>query len=217
MEKIDIAIDGPAGAGKSTIARIIAERLGLLYIDTGAMYRAVTLCMLENNLSISDVDEIKNLMDSMDLRLENGSIYLNNRNVTNEIRSQKVNKFVSPVSAIPEVRKKLIEMQRNIASHDSVVMDGRDIGSNVLKDAKIKIFLTASVEERARRRCQELMQKGIDADIKSVVKDISTRDKADSERKLNPLIKANDAVVVDTTGKSIDEVVEIILKIIKGV
>lgn len=217
MKKMAIAIDGPAGAGKSTIARIIAESLDLLYIDTGAMYRAVTLYMIENNISISNIDEIKKLMDSMDIRLKDSSIFVNGRDITDEIRSPKVNKLVSPVSAIREVREKLVEMQRNIASIDSVVMDGRDIGSNVLKDADIKIFLTASVEERAKRRCQEMIQKGINADLNNVIMDISSRDKADSERKLNPLIKADDAVVVDTTGKSIDEVVEIILRIIKGV
>lgn len=212
-----IAIDGPAGAGKSTIARIIAERLGFLYIDTGAMYRAVTLYMIENDISIDDINKITRLMDCMDIRLNNSSIFVNGRDITDEIRSQKVNKLVSPVSAIPEVREKLVELQRNIASENSVVMDGRDIGSNVLKDADVKIFLTASVEERARRRCQEMVQKGVNVDLNIIIKDISIRDKADSERKLNPLIKADDAVVVDTTGKSIDEVVEIILGIIEEV
>lgn len=212
-----IAIDGPAGAGKSTIARIIAEKLGYLYIDTGAMYRAVTLYMIENDISIDDINKITRLMDCMDIRLNKGSIFVNGRDITDEIRSQKVNKLVSPVSAIPEVREKLVELQRNIASENSVVMDGRDIGSNVLKDADVKIFLTASVEERARRRCQEMVQKGVNVDLNIIIKDISIRDKADSERKLNPLIKADDAVVVDTTGKSIDEVVEIILGIIEEV
>lgn len=212
-----IAIDGPAGAGKSTIARIIAEKLGYLYIDTGAMYRAVTLYMIENDISIDDINKITRLMDCMDIRLNKGSIFVNGRDITDEIRSQKVNKLVSPVSAIPEVREKLVELQRNIASENSVVMDGRDIGSNVLKDAEVKIFLTASVEERARRRCQEMVQKGVNVDLNIIIKDISIRDKADSERKLNPLIKVDDAVVVDTTGKSIDEVVEIILGIIEEV
>lgn len=216
MKKVAIAIDGPAGAGKSTIARIVADRLGLLYIDTGAMYRAVTLYMLENNISINDIDEIIDMMKAMDIILKGSSIFVNCRDVTHEIRSQKVNRMVSPVSAIPEVRERLVEIQREIARENSVVMDGRDIGSNVLKDAGIKIYLTASVEERARRRCREMVEKGLDVDLEGVIKDISARDKIDSERKLNPLKKADDAILVDTTGKSIDEVVETIISIIKG-
>lgn len=217
MGKLAIAIDGPAGAGKSTIARIIAKRLGILYIDTGAMYRAVTLFMIKNNISMEDKDGIRNMMDSIDIRLKGSSIYLNGSDVTDQIRTPKVNKLVSPVSAIPEIRKKLVEMQRNISSTNSVVMDGRDIGSNVLKDADIKIFLTASAEERAKRRYNEMLLKGFDVDFNSVIKDISIRDKADSERELNPLKKADDAIIVDTTGKTIDEVVEIIIGIVKGV
>jgi cytidylate kinase len=215
MERIAIAIDGPAGAGKSTIARIIADRLKILYIDTGAMYRAITLYMIKNNIELNELERIKGLLDKIYLEFKDNRIFVDGVDVSDEIRDPEVNKYVSPVSTIPIVREKLVDLQRSMALKNSVVMDGRDIGTNVLKDADIKIFLTASVNERAKRRYLEMLNKSINVDMESVKRDISLRDKIDSEREINPLRKAPDAIAVDTTGKSIEDVVNEIIYIIK--
>jgi cytidylate kinase len=215
MERISIAIDGPAGAGKSTIARIIADRLKILYIDTGAMYRAITLYMIKNNIELNELERIKELLDKIYLEFKDNRIFVDGVDVSDAIRNQEVNKYVSPVSTIPIVREKLVDLQRSMALKNSVVMDGRDIGTNVLKDADIKIFLTASVNERAKRRYLEMLNKSINVDMESVKRDISLRDKIDSEREINPLRKAPDAIAVDTTGKSIEDVVNEIIYIIK--
>lgn len=216
MSEIAIAIDGPAGAGKSTIARIIAGRLNITYIDTGAMYRAVTLFIMRKGIKLEDVDRIKESMESINIKLRDDRVYLNEEDVTEEIRLQEVGGNVSLIAAMPVVREKLVELQRHMADNDSVVMDGRDIGSNVLKNAGVKIFLTASIEERAKRRYTEMVGKGYEVDFESIKSEIILRDKIDSEREFNPLIKAHDAIVVDTTGKSIETVVEEILFIIKA-
>lgn len=214
MKKFSIAIDGPAGAGKSTIAKIIAQRLKIEYIDTGAMYRAITLKAIRKGINISNIYEIIDLLNETDINFMNGRVYLDGEDVSEEIRLPEIGRFVSQVAAIKEVREKLVAIQRNIAKNKSVIMDGRDIGTNVLKDADIKIFLVASVEERAKRRYKELLEKGIEVSYDDIVKEIEKRDHIDSTREVNPLKKADDAIVVNNTNKSLEEVVEEILNIV---
>lgn len=214
MKKFSIAIDGPAGAGKSTIAKIIAQRLKIEYIDTGAMYRAITLKAIRRGINISNIYEIIDLLNETDINFMNGRVYLDGEDVSEEIRLPEIGRFVSQVAAIKEVREKLVAIQRNIAKNKSVIMDGRDIGTNVLKDADIKIFLVASVEERAKRRYKELLEKGIEVSYDDIVKEIEKRDHIDSTREVNPLKKADDAIVVNNTNKSLEEVVEEILNIV---
>ncbi|SEF76401.1 cytidylate kinase [Caloramator fervidus] len=214
MKKISIAIDGPAGAGKSTIAKIIAKKLNIEYIDTGAMYRAVTLKILRDNIDINDKEQLLNMLNNIEIKFVNNRIYLDGLDVSEEIRMPHVGKYVSQVAAIKEVREKLVLLQRNIAKNSSVIMDGRDIGTNVLKDADVKIFLIASVEERAKRRYKELKQKGIEVSYEDILREIEKRDFIDSTREVNPLKKAEDAIIVDSSNKTIDEVVEEILNII---
>lgn len=214
MKKLSVAVDGPAGAGKSSVARIVAEKLGLTYIDTGAMYRAVALCMVKNGIDIKDLNGIENILNFIDIDLKDGKVYLNGEDVSLAIREQEISRLSSPVSAIPQVRKRLVEMQRKMAEETSVIMDGRDIGTNVLKDADVKIFLTASCEVRAKRRYNELKAKGYDVKLETIMQDIKIRDAADSNREVDPLRVAPDAVIVDTTDMSFDDVVEKILSII---
>ncbi|WZL78144.1 (d)CMP kinase [Eubacteriales bacterium mix99] len=206
-----IAIDGPAGAGKSTIAKKLAKKLAILYLDTGAMYRAVGLNILEAGRDPADPLDVLPLLDHMDIavRYENGlqAVYLNGRNVTDKIRTQQVSGAASAVAVLPEVRKKLVNLQREIASNVSLVMDGRDIGTYVLPNADIKIFLTASPKERTRRRWKELRENGEDPDYDDIRKEIAERDRNDSNRSFAPLKKAEDALLIDTTNKAIDEVV----------
>ncbi len=206
-----IAIDGPAGAGKSTVAKRLAKRLAILYLDTGAMYRAVGLRILEAGRNPADPSDVLPLLDHTEVAVqyEGGrqAVYLNGRNVTNKIRTQQVSGAASAVAVLPEVRKKLVSLQREIASNVSLVMDGRDIGTYVLPDADIKIFLTASPEERARRRWKELRQKGMNPDYDDIRKEIMERDRNDSNRSFAPLKKAEDALLIDTTNKAIDEVI----------
>lgn len=208
MNYIQIAIDGPAGAGKSTIAKKLAKRLNYIYIDTGAMYRAITYKAIKNHINIQHAEEVIELAKNTQIMFSGDNIYLDDEIVNEEVRSPEVSKYVSYVAQIPEVRRILVEIQRNIANCNNVVMDGRDIGSHVLVNANMKIFLTASVEERARRRYSELLQKGLNVSLSDIQREIIERDKMDSERKCSPLIKANDAVVIDTTGLTIEEVVE---------
>ena len=215
MERIVVAIDGPAGAGKSTISKIIAQKLNLKYIDTGAMYRAVTLKAIKNNLDLCNNNEISHMVKNSNISINDEKIFIDEIDVTEEIRMPYVNEKVSIVSAMPEVREVLKEKQRKMAENFNVIMDGRDIGTNVLKDANIKIFLTASVEERAKRRYKEMIEKGISTTFEDVCKDIENRDNIDSSRKANPLKKADDAVMLDTTGMKMNEVVDAIIKIIQ--
>ncbi|WP_432409525.1 (d)CMP kinase [Wukongibacter sp. M2B1] len=212
MDKVSIAIDGPAGAGKSTIAKKIAEAKKILYIDTGAMYRAITLKLLNNNVSLKNNEVILETLESTGIEFKEGSIYLDGINVDQEIRRPEINKNVSEVAAIPCVRKVLVNIQRKIAENNSVIMDGRDIGTRVLPFAKYKFFLTASVDERAKRRYIELKKNGYEQSYEEVAEEISKRDKMDTERKLDPLRKAEDAILVDTTGKTIDEVIDTIIE-----
>ena len=208
MKKI-IAVDGPAGAGKSTVSKICAARLGYTYIDTGAMYRAVALKCL---LSGKSVDE--NLIGDIDIRLDNSArVFLDGREVTKEIRTPEVSRAASDVAKFGFVRKKLTELQREMAAQGSVIMDGRDIGTQVLPNADLKIFLTATVEERARRRFAELKSKGLAADLAQIEKKITLRDKQDSEREIAPLAQAVDAILLDSTHLTIEQVVAEILRL----
>ena len=208
-----IAIDGPAGAGKSTIAKKVADSLGYIYIDTGAMYRAFTYELLISSISLSDIEEITKVLEKTNIEFKNNEIFLNNLNVTNEIRSKNVTANVSAVSAIPQVREKLVNLQRKIASESNSILDGRDIGTVVFPNAELKIFLTASVKIRALRRYNELIAKDKNIDINEIEAEIEKRDKLDSSRETSPLIKAADAIEIDTSDLSIDEVANTILEL----
>ncbi|WCK56061.1 (d)CMP kinase [Aneurinibacillus sp. Ricciae_BoGa-3] len=208
---MNIAIDGPAGAGKSTVARQVASRLKLLYIDTGAMYRALTYAAIHRDCPLTDEERLHSLLESIQITLdalEDGQhVYVDGHDVTNEVRMPVVTDNVSQVSAYPSIRQRMVQLQRELARNKSVVMDGRDIGTHVLPDAELKIFLTASHEERAQRRYHELVNRGIEADLPQLAVDIAERDRKDSERETAPLRQASDAVLLDTTGISVDEVV----------
>ena len=220
MSVRSIAVDGPSGAGKSTLARLLAERLGFLYVDTGAIYRTVGLYALREGAPCDDTQAVVKLLDTVDIDLKHGPdglqhMYLNGEDVTEEIRRPEVSKSASRVSAIPEVRAFLMEMQRSLARRQNVIMDGRDIGTVVLPDADVKIFLTAQAEDRARRRYEELLQRGIDTDYDTVLREIRERDANDTARAAAPLRQAEDALLVDTTGNSLEESFSILLKTIK--
>lgn len=204
---INIAIDGPAGAGKSTLARAVAKRLGYIYVDTGALYRAAALFALERGIDIYNSAAVSALVPMMDIDLKyvNGEqrVYLCGENVSGVIRSPEVSKAASVVSAVVAVRQYLFDLQQDIAENNNVVMDGRDIGTVVLPNAQVKIFLTASPEERAQRRYRELRDKGMDIDYKVVLDEVNQRDYNDSHRDVAPLKPAEDSVIVDTTGLSL--------------
>ncbi|MBR6712988.1 MAG: (d)CMP kinase [Selenomonadaceae bacterium] len=210
MKKI-IAVDGPAGAGKSTVSKIVAARLGYTYIDTGAMYRAVALKVLLSGKPAEDV------IQDIDIKLDDAArVFLDGREVTKEIRTPEVSRGASDVAKFGFVRQRLTELQRAMATQGKVIMDGRDIGTQVLPNADLKIFLTATVEERARRRFVELKEKGFAADFDQIKKEITLRDKQDSEREIAPLAKAQDAVLLDSTSLTIEQVVLEILRLAKG-
>lgn len=211
MEGFHIAVDGPAGSGKSTICSIIAERLGIIHIDTGSMYRAITYLALQNKINLDDKKSYKFIKD-LSIVYENNKIFANDVDVTEKIRSDAVTKNVSKVSSFPIVRKHLVKLQRKAAKNKHVIMDGRDIGSIVLPKADLKIFLTANIEERAKRRMLELHAKGQDVDLLTMIEDIKSRDHKDSTRKESPLVIPKDALIVDTTNYSIKETVEVIIK-----
>ncbi|MCY1714215.1 (d)CMP kinase [Caproiciproducens galactitolivorans] len=217
---IAIAIDGPAGAGKSTIARRAAAELGYIYVDTGALYRAVGLFMIKKGISPSDSAAVCPLLEQVQIRLafQNGEqkVLLGNGDVTGEIRTPEVSMAASDVSAIPEVRTFLFSLQQNIAKTNNVVMDGRDIGTVVLPNAQVKIFLTASPEERAKRRFAEMKEKGEPVVFEEVLADLKKRDYNDSHRTVAPLVPAETAIVVDTTGNTLEQSVEKLLSIIKS-
>ena len=216
MKKI-IAVDGPAGAGKSTVSKICAARLNYTYIDTGAMYRAVALkcnaqCVIRNSQLNEEL--IVEVAKDIDIKLdETGKVFLDGVDVTKEIRTPEVSRGASDVAKFGFVRKKLTELQRDMAKRGKVIMDGRDIGTQVLPNADLKIFLTATVDERARRRFEELKAKNFPADFDQIKKDIALRDKQDSEREIAPLAQAEDAILLDTTNLSIEQVVEKILRL----
>ena len=211
-----IAFDGPAGSGKSTIAKIISEKLGITYLDTGAMYRAVTLYFLENNVDFNDENQVKINLEKIELEFINDKLYLNNKDVSVQIREKNVNDNVSFVSAIRIVREKMVDLQRKMSGKKSVVLDGRDIGTVVFPNADYKFYVTASVDVRARRRYEEELQKGIsNLSFDEVKKAMENRDYIDSNREVTPLRKADDAIEIDTSDMSIEEVLEKILSYIK--
>ena len=208
---IRIAIDGPGGAGKSTIAKLVGDKLGLEYIDTGAMYRAVGLKLNRKGIKPDDLISISNVLEETTIDFVNGKIILDGDDVSDIIRTQEISKFASIYSQIPEVRSKLVDIQRRIAAGKSVIMDGRDIGTNVLTDAELKVFLTADSMVRARRRYEELRSKGVNANLDDIHEEIKDRDYQDMNRKLNPLVQAEDAIRLDTSDMTIDEVVNTIV------
>ena len=214
MKKLVVAIDGPAGAGKSTVAKLAAKELGYTYIDTGAMYRAVAWKTLQQKADVTDA-LILDVVRDIDVRLayQDGvtQVFVGGPDITGEIRTPEVSHIVSQVAALGPVREKMVDLQRQMATEGGVLMDGRDIATHVLPDADVKIFLTASIEERAQRRWKEMREKGSDMSLEELQKDIAARDKADSEREISPLVQADDATLLDTTGLSIDEVVARIL------
>lgn len=215
-----IAIDGPAGAGKSTIARLLAGQLGYIYIDTGAMYRAITLKALENGVDFDDEATLTDLAENSRLELafdKDGHqiIYLDGHDVSEEIRTPRVSQQVSLTAKVPGVRHAMVRLQRELAARGGVVMDGRDIGSYVLPNADVKIFLTASIEERARRRKRDLEEKGFAVDIKQLEEEIATRDKIDSGREMAPLMQAPDAILVDSSEMTINKVIMTMENIVK--
>ena len=212
-----IAIDGPAGAGKSTIAKAIAKKLGFIYVDTGAMYRAMALHFLRKNMDGYDRELIAAECPEIEISLgydDEGSqqVFLNGENVSSLIREEEVGKMASVTSAIPEVRAALLDLQRNMAKTSDVLMDGRDIGTHVLPDASLKIYLTASADVRAMRRYKELVEKGRDCDLDQIREDIILRDKQDSEREIAPLRQAEDAILVDSSDMSIDKVIDTVIE-----
>ncbi|KOP80671.1 cytidylate kinase [Lysinibacillus sp. FJAT-14745] len=216
-KNIQIAIDGPAGAGKSTIAKIVAEALGFTYIDTGAMYRAVTYKAMQQNIHLDDETKLAEMLASSIIELKPSSegqlVFLDGKNVSAEIRSNEVTSSVSQVAAHAKIRELLVEQQQKLADNGGVVMDGRDIATHVLKNAELKIFMSATVEERARRRFIDNQKRGIESSIEKLQEEIALRDKMDSEREASPLIQAEDAIFLDTTALSIDEAALAILKL----
>ena len=213
--RVTIAMDGPAGSGKSTVARKVAEKLGLLYLDSGAMYRAVTVLAIQHKAQ-KNIAKLVELVKVCDIAfMENGrKIYLNSDEVTVQIRTPEVNKLVADIAKIPEIRQEIVKLQQKIGEQGDIVAEGRDLTTIVFPDADFKIYLDASVEERAKRRFKELQSQNVDTTLKSVEAEIIARDDKDSSREHSPLREAKDAVRVDTTGKSIEEVVDYIVKIV---
>ncbi|MCT4632751.1 MAG: (d)CMP kinase [Firmicutes bacterium] len=206
-----VAIDGPAGSGKSTVAKMISKELDIIYLDTGAMYRAVTLKVLSENVDFNDISSIKGIVDSISIDFKGNSIYLDGKDVSEDIRSTIVTNNVSDIAKLDYVRTKMVALQQKIASGNNIIMDGRDIGTIVLPDAELKVFLTASIEERARRRFDELVNKGKDVDMEVLKDEIARRDKIDSERSNSPLVQADDAILLDTSSMNINDVINFIL------
>ncbi len=219
MKTLVIAIDGPAASGKTTTARLLGLKLGLLPIDTGAMYRAITLKVIREGVKPGDIEDIQSILETsrIEQRVEDGKIrtFLDGEDVTDEIRKPEVSNLVSIISALSIVRRKLVEIQRRLAKMGGVVVEGRDIGTVVLPNADLKVFMTANLEERARRRKKELEERGIQATLDQLIEEIRKRDEIDSHRKDSPLKPAEDAMILDTTNLSIEEQVEAILKEIK--
>ena len=215
-----IAIDGPSGAGKSTLAKLVADQLGFLYVDTGAIYRTVGLYACKKGVDPHDAAAVTSLLETIRIEMNHGAdglqhMILNGEDVTEDIRQHAISAYASAVSAIPQVRSFLLEMQRSLARQHNVVMDGRDIGTVVLPDADVKLFLTASPEDRARRRYEELIERGQQADFATVLRDLEERDRNDSTRASAPLRQAEDALLVDTTGNTLNQSFELLLKTVK--
>lgn len=214
MEKFIVAVDGPAGSGKSTISKIVAKELEMTYLDTGAMYRMVTLAVIRNQVNIENLDEVNKMLDNLKLDIIKDKFFLNNEDVSEAIRGIEVTNNVSRIAAIKLVREKLVDMQRSISEGKKVILDGRDIGTVVFPNADIKVFLVASPEERAKRRVKEFLSKGIDTDFQTVLAEILKRDEMDSTRKESPLLKAKDAVLIDTSFMNIEEVSKEIINLV---
>ena len=219
MNKIKIAIDGPAASGKSTTAKLVAKKLGYLYIDTGAMYRALTLAIINSKTDISNEEEIKKLAlcTIIELKQSNSELrtYLNGREVSDEIRFPEINQIISQISAYPEIRKIMVEKQRELASDGGIVMDGRDIGTVVLPDAEVKIYMEAKLSERAQRRFDELQRKGVKSELSEIEKEIANRDQIDSNRAASPLKPAEDSIIIDTSNLTIEQQTDKCLLIVK--
>lgn len=219
MKKIAIAIDGPSGAGKSTISKILAKELGFVYVDTGAIYRTVGIYTYRKGVDPKDAEAVEKLLPEIDIVIKHVDgvqrIFLNGEDVSEKIREHIISKYASDVSAIPAVRKFLLNMQREFAERCNVIMDGRDIGTVVLPNAAIKIFLTATDEDRAKRRYDELISKGQDVPFEKVLADMRERDRNDSRRATAPLAAAEDAITVDTTGNTLEESVDVLKKLVK--
>lgn len=221
MRKIQIAIDGPSGAGKSTMAKMVSKELGILYLDTGAMYRAVALKAIQSGVDTKDGEALSKMVENINIEIiyKDGHqlVYLDGNDVTAQIRTSDVTVGASDVAVVPQVRMKMVELQREIAGKNSVVMDGRDIGTHVLPNADVKIFLTASVEDRTRRRYEELKEKGmLEKTFDELKQEMEYRDKNDSSRSLCPLKKADDAILLDTSGFPLEKSVRMILDIVRS-
>ncbi len=222
MKYISVAVDGPAGAGKSTVAKAVAKNLGYTYIDTGAMYRAAALFAINSGIDIkNEKNRVISCLDNIDITIKNGNdeeqqIFLNGENVSERIREEDISAGASDIAVIPEVRRKLVAMQQKMAESDNVIMDGRDICSYVLPNAQVKIFLTASAQSRAERRFNQLLEKGVKCDLEQIKLDMEYRDMNDSQRAVAPLRKADDAVLVDTTELSFEQSVEKIKELVKN-
>ncbi|WP_394867206.1 (d)CMP kinase [Paraclostridium bifermentans] len=215
MKNLVIAVDGPAGAGKSTIAKIVADKMNINYIDTGAMYRAITYKVLQSGIDINNENEVIEIAKKSDIDFKDNNIYLDGKILKEEIRTPEVSHNVSNVAQIKDVRHLMVDVQRDIGNKSSVILDGRDIGSYVFPNADYKFFLVASSKERGERRYKELIKKGYNTTLEEVINDVIRRDKIDSNREFAPLVKAKDAIEIDTTGKSIDKVVESVIDKIK--
>ena len=217
MNNIIVAIDGPAGSGKSTIAKIIAKKFNFTYIDTGAMYRMITLYLLENNIDFDDLKEIEKVLNTVNLDMQGDKFYLNNVDVTTKIREKRINENVSKVASIKIVRSNLVDLQRKVSNNKNVILDGRDGGTVIFPNAQVKIFLIASPEERARRIYKEFLEKKTEITYEEVLKSIKERDHIDSTRNESPFVKADDAIELDSTNLTIDDVVNFISKEIEKV
>ena len=212
MKNLIVAIDGPAGSGKSTIAKLLAKKYDLTYIDTGAMYRMITLYLLENNIDISDLKEVERVLNTVNLDMQGDKFYLDNVDVSTKIREKRINDNVSKVASIKIVRSNLVDLQRKISNNKDVILDGRDVGTVIFPNAQVKIFLIASPEERARRRYNEFLEKKTEITYNEVLKSIKERDHIDSTRDESPFVKADDAIELDSTNLTIEDVVNFISK-----
>ena len=212
MKNLIVAIDGPAGSGKSTIAKLLAKKYDLTYIDTGAMYRMITLYLLENNIDISDLKEVERVLNTVNLDMQGDKFYLDNVDVSTKIREKRINDNVSKVASIKIVRSNLVDLQRKIRNNKDVILDGRDVGTVIFPNAQVKIFLIASPEERARRRYNEFLEKKTEITYDEVLKSIKERDHIDSTRDESPFVKADDAIELDSTNLTIEDVINFISK-----
>ena len=217
MKNLIVAIDGPAGSGKSTIAKLLAKKYDLTYIDTGAMYRMITLYLLENNIDINDLKEVERVLNTVNLDMQGDKFYLDNVDVSTKIREKRINDNVSKVASIKIVRSNLVDLQRKVSNNKNVILDGRDVGTVIFPNAQVKIFLIASPEERARRRYKEFLEKKTEITYEEVLNSIKERDHIDSTRDESPFVKADDAIELDSTNLTIDDVVNFISKEIEKV